>query len=199
MAKPIQRLSRSGNFEYRDRHRYEHWLVDNQVYFVTARCRDRFPAFASERAKQIFWDRFEHYTKEFTFVPWITSLVDNHYHTLGYLRSAESFSRMMQRIHGSVAKFVNDVLPERRVPFWRDAKGREYFDGCIRDERQARLAYQYTLKQAVRHGVTSDFRSYRHTRINVELEPAIRRAKELNAFLEGVPYKRYLDQKKPIR
>lgn len=199
MAKRIQRVSRSSTAAYRSRQRYEHWLVDNQVYFITARCRDRFPAFASEAAKAIFWDRFNHYTKEFGFVPWVTSLIDNHYHTLGYLRIGKELPRMMQRIHGSVAKLVNDLFAERRVPFWRDAKGREYFDGCIRDERQARLAYRYTLKQAVRHGIVRDFRDYPHTRVNVDLEPAIRRAVELKAFLEGVPYKRYLDARKPVR
>ena len=62
MPKPIERLSRSRNTVHRDRHRYEHWLVDNQVYFLTARCRDRFPAFASEAAKCVFWNRFDHYT-----------------------------------------------------------------------------------------------------------------------------------------
>jgi hypothetical protein len=85
MQKRIKRLSRSSSPRYHGRHRYEHWLVDNQVYFLTARCRDRFPAFATEAAKHIFWDRFDHYTAEFGFVPWVTSLMDNHYHTLGYL------------------------------------------------------------------------------------------------------------------
>ncbi len=199
MAKPIQRISRSSNASYRGRRRYEHWLVDNQVYFITARCRDRFPAFASEEAKKVFWDRFDHYTKEFGFVPWVTSLIDNHYHTLGYLRISKGLPLMMQRIHGSVAKLVNDLLPARLTPFWRNAKGREYFDGCIRDERQARLAYRYTLKQSMRHRIVRDWRDYRHTHVNVELERAIRRALELHAFLEGVPYKRYLDAKNPAR
>lgn len=97
----------------------------------------------------------------------------------------------MQRLHGSTAKLVNDLLPERVSNFWRDAKGKEYFDGCIRDEKQARLAYRYTLIQAVRHGVASDWHAYPHTRVNVELEAAIKRSHELKAFLEGVPYKRY--------
>jgi hypothetical protein len=69
MSKRIQKISRSTNSNYRGHHRYEHWLVDNQVYFITARCRDRHPAFATESAKDIFWDRFNHYTKEFGFVP----------------------------------------------------------------------------------------------------------------------------------
>ena len=42
------------------RHRFEHWYRDNTVYFINARCRDRFPAFASEEAKAVFWNRFEH-------------------------------------------------------------------------------------------------------------------------------------------
>src|SRR3954471_20377843 len=192
MSKHIDRLTRSANNTYRGRNRYEHWLVDNQVYFITARCADRYPAFASEAAKRIFWNRFDHYTHELSFVPWVTSLLNNHYHTLGYLRTGSNLTRMMQRIHGSVAKLVNDVLPARLIPFWRNAKGKEYFDGCIRDEKQARLAYRYTLHQAKRHGLVRDYRVYPHTHVNVELEVALARSHELGAFLEGVPYKRYL-------
>ena len=123
MSKRIERISRSENTTYRGRHRYEHWLVDNQVYFITARCRDRYPAFTTEEAKDIFWDRFDHYTNEFGFVPWVTSLIDNHYHTIGYMRVGSSLPRMMQRFHGSVAKLVNDLLPERRLKFCAMRKG----------------------------------------------------------------------------
>jgi hypothetical protein len=196
MPKRIEKISRSRNANSRDQHRFEHWHVDNQVYFITARCRDKCPAFATEAAKSIFWNRFDHYTAEFGFVPWVTSLLDNHYHTIGYLRIGKNISPMMQRLHGSTAKLVNDLLTERLLAFWRDAKGREYFDGCIRNEKQARLAYRYTLTQSLRHGIARDWREYSHTRLRVELEAAIRRSHELNAFLEGVPYKRYLMQRR---
>ncbi len=198
MSRRIKTISRSQNREYQGHHRFEHWLVNNQVYFITARCRDRFPALASDAAKAVFWDRFNCYAKEFGYVPWITSLLDNHYHTLGYCRVGEMLPKMMQRLHGATSKLVNDLLPQSFKPFWRDDKGKQYFDGCIRDERQARLAYRYTLMQSVRHGVVTDWRDYPHTRINVELEPAIRRALELNAFLVGVPYKRY-QRRRPAR
>lgn len=191
MRKRVDKTSRSRNATRGELHRFEHWLADNQVYFLTARCRDQFAAFASEDAKQIFWRQFEKYAVEFGFVPWVTSLVDNHYHTLGYLKVGANLPSMMQRLHGSVAKLVNDLLPVRHVPFWRDAKGKSYFDGCIRDEKQARLAYRYTVTQAMRHGIVRDWREYPHTHVNVELERAIRRSHELKAFLEGVPYKRY--------
>lgn len=79
----------------------------------------------------------------------------------------------------------------RIVPFWGDAKNNDYMDGCIRDELQARRAYRYTLTQSERHGLVADWVVYPDTRVRVELEPAIKRAMELNAFLTGVPYPRY--------
>jgi hypothetical protein len=187
----LHKSSSSALETYRGQHRYEHWYLDNQVYFITARCRDRYPAFASEQAKSIFWDRFDHYTAEFGFTPWVTSLLDNHYHTLGYLRIGKNLGPMMQRVHGSVAKLVNDLLTERRVPFWREAGHRDYFDGCIRDEKQCRRAYKYTLTQSVRHGIVNDRRDYANTHMAIELERGLKRALELTAFLEHVPYKRY--------
>lgn len=173
------------------RHRFEHWYRNNTVYFITARCRDKYAAFATERAKDVFWDRFEHYSRLHGFVPWVTTLMNNHYHTLGYLRVGTELKEMMRKIHGSVAKLVNDLLPDRRVPFWRDTKSKDYFDGCIRDELQCRRAYGFTLRQSVRHRICRDYRKYKHTRVHIDLERGIKRALELKAFLPDVPYERY--------
>ena len=186
------RASAATRHEFYDgQHRFEHWYRDNTVYFITSRCRDRLPAFGSDDVKRIFWDRFAHWTATFGFIPWVTTLLNNHYHTLGYLRVGENLGPMMQRLHGSVAKLVNDTLPVRHLPFWRRAGNQDYFDGCIRDVLQLRRAYKYTLMQAVRAGLVRDFRHYPHTVINVDLELAVAQAVELNAFLEEVPYARY--------
>jgi hypothetical protein len=187
----FRRSSATRTTTYREQNRYEHWYRDNQVYFITARCRDKCPAFASEAAKAVFWDRFNFYTEKYLFFPWVTSLLDNHYHTLGYLRIGENLGPLMQKLHGSVAKLVNDLLPERRLPFWREAGHQDYFDGCIRNEKQCRSAYRYTLTQAERHGIVEDWRTYPHTRVSIQLEIGLKRALELDAFMEGVSYKRY--------
>ncbi len=158
MSSWTRKSSSSSSRIYKGRRRFEHWYRDNQVYFITARCRDRFPAFASERAKGVFWERFEYYTREHLFTPWVTSLLNNHYHVLGYCKSGELLGPMMRKIHGSVAKLTNDLLTERRMPFWREAGHQDYFDGCIRDEKQCRLAYRYVLTQGVRHSLCPDWR-----------------------------------------
>ena len=195
------RSSRARAEFYQGKHRFEHWHADNQVYFLTAVCRDHHPCFASEAAKEVFWDRFGHWARECGFVPWVTTVMSTHYHTLGYLREGRQLPVLMQRLHGSVAKLVNDLLPERRGAFWRDrvrGKGKEYYDGCIRNEEQCRRAFFYTRNQAVKARVVRSWEEYPHTRVTVGLERGVRRALEIKAFMEGVGYPRY-DRGKPPR
>jgi hypothetical protein len=177
---------------FRGQRKSEHWYRDNQVYFLTARCSDRFPAFNSEEAQLIFWDRFEHYTREFGYQSWVTSLMVNHYHNLGYAERGSELGEMMRKIHGSIAKLVNDVLEVRLTPFWGDHGQQGYFDGCIRDELQGRRSHRYTLTQCIRHCVCDDYTNYPGTRIYVGVDEAIEFALKKNAFLTGVPYRRYL-------
>ena len=42
--------------------------------------------------------------------------MDNHYHLVGYLKRGENLGPFMRQFHGSVAKLVNDLLPERLKP-----------------------------------------------------------------------------------
>jgi REP element-mobilizing transposase RayT len=171
---------------FEGKHRREHWYRDNTLYFLTVRCANRFPAFATEPAKKIFSRQFDKYTAEYHFETWICTLLDNHYHAIGFLPRGADLGPLLRGIHGSTGKLVNDLLPARIVPFWS-----EYFDGCLRDERQYRRAHRYTLMQSVRHGICADYRLYPHTRVNVGIERGIGLARERNGFMRGVAYKRY--------
>lgn len=175
---------------------FQHWYRDNQVYFITARCRDGFPTFASDAAKAVFWDRFVHYTAMHQFQPRVATLMNNHYHVVGYCTVGADLRHLMRKLHGSVAKLVNDELEPtagRRVPFWRGEDGHDYFDGCLRDEKQYARAYRYTLNQAVRARIPGmrQWRDYPHTRVYIEMETGLEFARERRAFLYGVPYRRY--------
>jgi len=195
MSKRINKHARWDDSLPSKAHRFEHWCVNNQVYIITARCRDQFAAFASESAKLAFWDRFNHYTRQCNFEPWIISLVDNHYHTLGFMHQGELLKTMMQRLHGSVAKLVNDVLESQGLPrrpeFWRNQRGHEYFDGCLRNETQLRRTWRYVERQSERHGICAKWRTYPHTRATISYEHALTLAHERNGFMPDIPYKRY--------
>jgi REP element-mobilizing transposase RayT len=184
----VLRKGSSSKREYfNGKHRLEHWYRDNTVYFLTVRCTNRVRAFASDAAKEIFWRQFDKYTQQHGFQPWVVTLIDNHYHAVDYLKNGNDLAPMMRKIHGSVAKLVNDILPQRLLPFWS-----EYFDGCLRNEKQYRLAYRYTLSQAKRHGVCRDWREYKHTRAPVGLEEGLQFAVRNRCFLAEVPYQRYV-------
>ena len=179
-----------------DRHRFEHWYRDNSLYFITSKVRDGFRAFATEQAKHIFWDRFDHYTRLHGFEEWVTTLMDNHYHTLGYLADGSQLGEMMRKIHGSVAWLAMKQIEVRHVPFWRTAGNKDYFDGCLRDVLQLSRTHPYVKLQAVRTRIVTNWRDYPHTRVIVEAEEAIERALMRDAFLEKVPYARYERKKK---
>ena len=102
----FRKSSISSNEFHEGQHRFEHWYRDNTIYFITSRCRDRYPAFASEEAKQIFWDRYNFYTQQYEFVPLNTSLLDNHYHAMLYGKIGENLGPFIRHLHGSVAKLV---------------------------------------------------------------------------------------------
>jgi hypothetical protein len=172
-------------------HRFEHWYRDNTCYFITSKVREGLHLFEAEQAKAIFWDRFDFYTEKYRFVPWIATLMNNHYHFEGYLKVGENLGPLMQHLHGSVAKLVNDILPQRHRPFWRHAGNQDYYDGCLRDVLQAVRAYGYTKLQAVRAGIVRDYRDYPDTRVFLDIDRAVARAVELKAFLEEVPSARY--------
>ena len=109
------------------------------------------------------------------------------------MKTGKNVGQMMRKIHGSVAKLVNDTLPKRHLPFWRGKGARDYFDGCLRDELQCRRAYRYVLTQCRRHRICQNPKDYPHTRVLIDLERGVKRAKELKACMEGVRYPRYDD------
>lgn len=57
--------------------------------------------------------------------------MNNHYHTLGYLYVGNNLKQLMQRLHGSVAKLVNDLLPERRENFGEIKKAKRTSTGVF--------------------------------------------------------------------
>ena len=190
--KPIRRKgAQSTKFEPGGlrRHRHEHWHIDNQIYFITARCRDRRPAFATEECKQIFWRQYRLKMNAFGMTPIITSLLDNRYHFLAHLRKGDNLTPLMRGLHGSVARYINEVTPEEQQvkPLFREKTGKQYFDGAIRTPRQFRRCFRYIERQCIRHGVAADPDAHPHTIIDVPMDRALKRALQINAFLPGVP------------
>jgi hypothetical protein len=98
------RKSSHTNREFHDgEHRFEHWYRDNSVFFITSKVREGRAMFATEEAKLIFWDRFDYYTKLHQFIPWDATVMNNHYHFVGYMKDAQQLGEMMRKRIGRMA------------------------------------------------------------------------------------------------
>ena len=198
-----KKSNRSKRKTYNNQHRFEHWYRDNQVYFITAKTAHFHSVFTTPKSCSLYWSAFDKACAIGLFTPWVTTLMNNHYHTLGYLKLGNNLPKMMQSLHGSLAKQINDLIQagelklprlhqqKRLRPFWGTKGKKNYFDGCIRDETQATRAFNYTRDQAVRANLVKHWHDYPNTRLYIPLEKALPRATQLNAFLRHVPYKRY--------
>ncbi len=86
--------------------------------------------------------------------------------------------------------------------WYRDNSG--YFitskvrDGLALHSRRAAsdASVRYTLNQAVKARVVKDWKDYSDTRVFIERDRAVKRAVELKAFMEKLPYARYERKKK---
>lgn len=196
MGKHIHKSGNSRKEWYQGAHKFEHWYVDNSVYLITSRVRDKRSVFINPDTCGIFWTKFEQYAAENTFEPWIVTLMSNHYHVVGYLEQGNRLGEMMRRFHGSVAWMVCKSLGIAHKPFWRDDAHRDYFDGCLRDEIQLTRSYRYVQNQSQRAGIVRGNETYPNTRCYVSLDEALQRAKDRDALLKGVPYARYDDPRR---
>jgi hypothetical protein len=187
----FRKVSATKNEWWQGKHRFEHWYRDNTVHFLTSRVSDRSHVFLTPGAAEVFWDPWDHWTKACDIRPLVTTLMSNHYHTVAYLRRGASLGPFMQKLHGSLAKLVNDLLPSRIKPFWRTNGNKDYFDGCLRNEKQLRQSYAYTRDQSVRASLAKSWDEYLHTRVTVDLDRAVNRATELGAIPISLPYQRY--------
>lgn len=170
-------------------------LVPRQpIDLITARVRDRRHVFTTPETQDIFWTKFGQYTSAHGFHPWVTTLMSNHYHTIGYVDRADDVGEMMRKLHGSVATLVCQSLEITHKPFWLDDHHRDYFDGCLRDETQLRRSYAYVRDQAVAAGLVRDWHAYPNTRVQLDLESAVTFANARDAWLPEVPYARYDDR-----
>jgi hypothetical protein len=193
VGRHFKRSGISRNAWYDGKHKFEHWKRDRSVYFITARVRDKLPVFQTPEVCAIFWEKFERFSSQHGFDPWIASLLLTHYHFVGFLQKGAELGEMMRKLHGSVAWLVCKQLNIQHKPFWRDDEHNDYFDGCLRDENQLTRTYCYTHTQAVRAGLVNRPEEYPNTKVYRSLADCLLIAREQNALMMDVPYARYTD------
>jgi len=137
----------------RAEHRPAHLLLDDRHYFITAaiynrrrlldaELKDRLIELARAAFSDADW-RLEH---------WV--LLDNHYHLIAQSRAGMALPSLIRNLHSKAAHLIR-ARTHCAVPVWYN-----YWDYCLRDERDYHRHLNYLLWNPVKHGYVRDLNDW---------------------------------------
>ena len=138
------------------RHTPAHLLLSDYCYFITAGTYGRKPHFDSDAKKELLFETIcemlEHH--ESGLDGWV--ILSNHYHMLLRLKDAFRLPQLIRRIHSKSAVLLNKSsrTPGRKVWY-------QYWDECIRDEKDFYAKLNYIHSNPVKHGYVDSPEAYK--------------------------------------
>jgi len=137
-------------------HAPAHLFISAYHYFITAGCYQKKPYLDCEVKKEFLYkticEEIETYLAILS--GWV--VLDNHYHILLKLKDAFLLPKLIQAIHSKSAISINRMEREHGRRVWHN-----YWDECIRDERDFYTKLNYIHLNPVKHGYVDDPGKYR--------------------------------------
>jgi putative transposase len=139
----------------REEHHPPHIFLDNAWYMVNASTHLRASLLMSPEHKGLVRDHLKTLVTEFKMhlTAWV--ILDNHYHILVKSNDGSKLPHFFKRLHGSTAFEINrlDALRGRQV--WHN-----YWDTCIRTEKDYWTRFNYIHHNPVKHGYVTRMRDW---------------------------------------
>ncbi len=135
-----------------------HVFKAGEIYFVSAGTYQRKKFFdTSEKLSQLK-NVFLQTLKEFHFEPFAYCLLPNHYHLIFGFDSDQNISNFIRRLHARSACQLNrrEESPGRKVWY-------QYWDRCIRDEKEFFANLNYIFWNPVKHAYVEDPKQWEFT------------------------------------
>ena len=134
----------------RSPHAPAHLLIDDCAYFITAAIYEKRPLLREQEFKELLLERMERYflREQWELCHWV--ILDTHYHLICQSRQGSALPRIMQNIHSSVAPIIRQKTGCSPPVWWN------YWDYCLRNERELMIRMTYLLYNPVKHGYTNN-------------------------------------------
>jgi putative transposase len=141
-------------------HRPLHLYFDESIYFITARTIGR-EKFWNKNNKPLFVSCLNELIKKFKISLYSWVLLDNHYHFLLKIKDKNDLSRLINFINGKSAFELNRIESKRCRKIWH-----QYWDYCIRDEKDFWMHFNYIHNNPIKHEFISNFDELKHYRFS---------------------------------
>jgi len=140
----------------RSLHTPAHLFLNDYYYFITAGCYHKKAYLDCDGKKEFLYETICEELNRYCAEPHGWVVLDNHYHILIKLKDAFLLPTLIQAIHSKSAISINkiDKQPGRKV--WYD-----YWDECIRNEKDFYDKLNYIHLNPVKHGYVDDPSKYK--------------------------------------
>ena len=137
-------------------HNPPHLFVDGTYYFITAGSYEKRILFYDDDRKQILLKAIQVWLEKYkwTLEAWI--IFGNHYHIMTCSKRGEDLPQIIQRIHGRSATLLNKLDYQLGRQVWWN-----YWDTCIRGEKDYFTRLNYLFWNAVKHAMVPEPEAYR--------------------------------------
>jgi len=131
-----------------------HLFLDDTPYFITGAIYEKRRLLESAEIKQLLLKQINEYFKKFEWALHHWVILDNHYHLMGKSKLGKDMTRIMQGIHGSTSKPIQEATGAFTPIWWN------YWDYCPRDDRDYFIRLNYLLWNPVKHGYVKRLEDY---------------------------------------
>lgn len=128
-----------------------HIFLDDTYYFIAARTINSIGFFNTHKKKRILVKVIRKALETFKYSCYAWVILDNHYHLLIKTSKGSDLSKFIKAIHAESAVLLNKLEKRKGRKIWWN-----YWDKCIRDERDFWKHFNYIHHNPVKHGVTKD-------------------------------------------
>jgi putative transposase len=135
-------------------HTPAHLFLDDTPYFITGAIYEKRHLLESTELKQLLLKQINEYFKQYDWELHHWVILDNHFHLMGKSKLGKDMTRIMQGIHGSTSKPIQETTGGVKPIWWN------YWDYCLRNDRDYVVRLNYLLWNPAKHGYVEKLEDY---------------------------------------
>lgn len=146
-------------------HHPPHIFQSSTIYFLLARTVDKQHYFDTDTKKNLLFSCIKEASKKYDtkLCSWI--ILDNHYQLQAQFENGRDVPKFIKIINGKSSYLLNRLESKSGRKIWYN-----YWDRCIRSERDFWIRFNYNHHNCVKHGYAQKMEDYKWSSYNYYLE-----------------------------